>query len=65
MKVGDKVTLTKYPGWGTCSIRQIQTQGTEVSYVVKREESEGITLLIGVSASDITPLRVEENDESR
>ena len=65
MKVGDKVTLIKYPGWGICSIRQIQTQGTELSYVVKREQSEGITLLIGVSGSDITPLRVEENDESR
>ncbi len=65
MKVGDKITLIKYPGWGICSIRHIQTQGTELSYVVKREESEGITLLIGVSPSDITSLPREENDESR
>ncbi len=65
MKIGDKITLIKYPGWGVCSIREIQTQGTEVSYVVKREESEGITLLIGVSPSDITPLPVEQDDENR
>ena len=65
MKVGDKVTLVKYPGWGVCSIRQIQPRGTEVVYVIKREESEGITLLIGVSAADITSLTEEQNDESR
>ena len=65
MKVGDKVTLVKYPDWGLCSIRQIQPRGTEVAYVVKREESEGITLLIGVSAADLTPLPLEKNDESR
>ena len=65
MRVGDKITLIKYPGWGICSIRHIHTQGTELSYVVKREESEGITLLIGVSAAEIAPLGVEKNDENR
>ena len=65
MKIGDKVTHVKYPDWGVCSIRQIQPRGTEVTYVIKREESEGITLLIGVSAAEITPLPPEKNDESR
>jgi len=65
VKVGDKVTLVTYPTWGVCVITQTRADETETVYTVRREESEGITLLIGVSAADITLLPLETNDESR
>ena len=67
MKVGDLVTLVKYPGWGVCRIQLIQSRGEKVVYGVQRVIPEGITILMGVAAADITPLPPEEEkkDESR
>ncbi len=65
MKIGDLVTLVKYPGWGVCKIRQISSRCDEVVYSVQRAQSEGITILMGVSAADITPLPTEKKDESQ
>ena len=66
MKVGDLVTLVEYPSWGICKIRLIQPRGEEVVYGVQRDQSEGITILMGVVAADITPLPKEDKkDESR
>ena len=63
MKVGTLVTLKEFPSWGVCVITKIQTRGTEETYMVRREGTEGITLLTQVTRNQLSI--IEENDENR
>ena len=53
MDIGDEVILSAYPSWGVCVIIRICNDGPEPIYSVRRAESEGITLLMGLKTGDV------------
>jgi len=57
MKVGDKVTLRRFPSWGVCKITHIGTGVENITYQVRRCDSLGITRLILRGCAQIIPLK--------
>ena len=53
MKIGDLVKLKEFPSWGVCVITKTQIRGTEETYIVRREGTEGVTLLTQVARSQL------------
>lgn len=56
MQVGDKVTLVKYPTWGVCVITQLRVDEGQTVYIVRRDETESITMLVGVRTEELVTI---------
>ena len=55
MKVGDRVTLVKYPTWGVCEVVRAEEFNDVVKVSVRRCQSEGITYLCNIDSSEVLP----------